>query len=363
MGNFGFLRSAGVFFIFLLVLAGGAAAADEGSGDRATDLTILPFVYYTPETRTAFVLTGIYTWRDPAKPSRPSSILGFVTYTSQNQRIISFFPEVFTGPGAKIVLRVSAMDFPDKFFGIGEDTLENDGEDYSRTGYRLDVSLQFEVLPNLFAGLRYDWEDLSIEDVEPGGLLDSGLIHGTGGGVTAGAGFLITYDSRDDIFMPSKGVYAELTAMSYGQAAGGDFEFDNVIADLRQFITPGQWTLAFNQYLHLSSGEPPFDRLAQLGGPRIMRGYFQGRFRDKNMAAVQVESRFPLSSRFGWVLFGSAGNVAESPRNLGESDLLTALGTGLRYRLSKAEAINFRVDLAWGEDGSRGAYFTIREAF
>ena len=94
-----------------------------------------------------------------------------------------------------------------------------------------------------------------------------------------------------------------------------------------------------------------------------MRGYFQGRFRDKNMAAVQAEFRLPLSARFGMVLFGSAGNVGESPRDLGENDLLTAVGGGLRYRLSKVEAINFRVDLAWGEDGSSGVYFTIREAF
>ena len=27
------------------------------------------------------------------------------------------------------------------------------------------------------------------------------------------------------------------------------------------------------------------------------------------------------------------------------------------------EAINLRVDLAWGEDGSSGVYFTIKEAF
>jgi len=363
MGHAGWKRSVGILFFFLLVILGRPAAADDGPGNRKDDLTILPFVYYTPETGTAFVLTGIYTWREPTERSRPSSILGFVTFTTENQKMISFFPEIFTASGTKIVLKASAMDFPDKFFGIGSDTDEEDEEDYSRGGYHLDVSLQFEILPNLFAGPRFDWEDLSVEDVEPEGLLDSGLIAGSNGGLTSGAGLLITYDSRDDIFMPSKGLYAEVTAMSYGQAAGGDFEYDNVIIDLRQFITPGPWTLALNQYLHLSSGKPPFDRLAQLGGAQLMRGYFQGRFRDENMAVVQAETRIPLSSRFGLVLFGSAGSVAASPRDLGEKDPLTALGAGLRYRLSRVEAINFRVDLAWGEEGSRGVYFTIREAF
>jgi len=363
MENVGLKRSAGIFFLFWLLVLGRPASAGDGPGKGAKDLTVLPFAYYTPETRTAFVLTGIYTWREPTERSRPSSILGFVTYTTENQKVISFFPEIFTSSGTKIVLKASAMDFPDTFFGIGQDTLEDDEEDYSRRGYHLDASLQFEIMRDLFAGLRYDWENLAVEDIEPGGLLDSGLIPGSGGGVTSGAGILITSDSRDDIFWPSKGFYAELTAMSYGGAVGGDFEYDNVIVDLRQFITPGPWTLAFNQYLHLSGGEPPFDRLAQLGGPQLMRGYFQGRFRDQNMAAVQVESRFPLSARFGLVLFGSAGNVGESPRDLGENDLLTAMGAGLRYRLSKVEAINFRADLAWGEDGSSGVYFTIREAF
>lgn len=71
----------------------------------------------------------------------------------------------------------------------------------------------------------------------------------------------------------------------------------------------------------------------------------------------------PLSKKFGLVFFGSAGDVAPDPDELKLDSFLTALGTGLRYRVGEGEAINLRVDLAWGENGNRGVYFTIKEAF
>jgi len=357
-------RSIGAFtFAVLLLFFPLSAPAQNSQTEGMSDLTILPFVYYTPETKTAFVLTGIYTWRDPVEGSRPSSLLGFATITTENQRMFSVLPEIYTSSGARITLQASAVDFPDKFYGIGSDTREEDEEDLTRRGGHVEGSYQFRVLPDLFAGPRFDWEELDLEDIEPGGLLDSGSITGSEGGVVFGAGLQVTYDTRDDVFWPSKGVYGEGTMMLYSEDAGSDFDYETAILDLRGFFTPRSWTLAFQQYLHLSGGEPPFDRLAQLGGAQLMRGYFRGRFRDKNLAAIQAESRIPLSSRFSLVVFTSAGSVASSPGDLMDGEIFTALGSGLRYRLSEAEAVNFRFDLAFGEGGNNGVYFTIREAF
>jgi outer membrane protein assembly factor BamA len=255
------------------------------------------------------------------------------------------------------------MDYPDKFYGIGPDVIEADEEAYTKVDYTLEAAVQYEVVPDLFAGLQVDWENFTLEDIEPGGFFDSGTILGSESGVVSGAGLLVTFDSRDDIFVPGKGLYAEVAAMSYGEGTGSDFTYDNITLDLRQFVTLGSVTLGFQQYLHLSDGEPPFHRLAQLGGSELMRGYFMGQYRDKNLAAVQVESRVPLSARWGLVFFGSAGSVAPTPGDLDVDSFLTAGGTGLRFRLTDQEMINLRVDLAWGEDGNSGVYFTIKEAF
>ena len=327
------------------------------------DLTVLPFAYYTPETETAFVLLGIYTKPGLSPRPRPSSYLAFLTYTTQKQFMIHFFPDVYTASGFRISGGMGFMDYPDKFYGIGPDVTEADEEVYTKVDYTLEAAVQYEVVSCLFAGLQVDWENFTLEEVEPGGFFDSGTILGSEGGVLSGAGLLITYDSRDDIFLPGKGLYAEVAAMSHGEGTGSDFTYDNITLDLRQFVTLGSVTLGFQQYLQLSSGEPPFHRLAQLGGSGLMRGYFRGQYRDRNMVAVQVESRVPLSDRWGLVFFGSAGSVAPTPGDLDVDSFLTAAGTGLRFRVAAQEAINLRVDLAWGEDGNSGVYFTIKEAF
>jgi hypothetical protein len=355
--------SFAVLLICAFLNAQPLAAQESSQQSGKGDLSILPFVYYTPETRTAFVLSGIYTKSGSTQEIRPTSLKLFLTYTSQNQRMIEFFPEVYTPAGIRISGEAIAMDFPDKFYGIGPDAIEDDEEDYTRLGVRLDAAVQYEIYKDIFAGLRLNYEDLEVEDVETGGLIDSGTVPGDGGGIVSGAGLLVHYDGRDDIFMPSKGLYLETSAMSYGRGMGGDFDYSTFVMDLRQFVSPGSWTLAFQEYFHFSGGDPPFHRLAQLGGSGLMRGFFKGRFRDQNMAVFQVESRIPLSRKFGLVLFGSTGGVAPDPDELELDSFLTAGGAGLRYRIGEEEAIKLRIDLAWGEGGNSGAYFTINEAF
>ncbi len=42
----------------------------------------------------------------------------------------------------------------------------------------------------------------------------------------------------------------------------------------------------------------------------IMRGYYSGRYRDRNYAAAQIEYRKVFNRMFGLVLFAGAGEVA-----------------------------------------------------
>lgn len=354
---------SGLICSCLLLISHSSQAASEEAGAKKGDLILLPFAYYTPETSTAIVLTGIYTRRPDEQNAKPSSLMAFVTYTAENQRAISIIPELYTRSKLKITGRIGTMDFPDKFYGIGLEVTDDDEEDYVQVASNLSMAVQLEVFSGLLAGVKYDYEDLKVEDVESGGLLDTGSVTGSKGGDVSGLGFLLTYDSRDDLFFPSRGYYTEAAAMSYGEGIGSDFKYDTYILDCRQFISPGSIIIGFQEYLHFSSGNPPFHRLAQLGGTDLMRGYFMGKFRDRNMAAAQVETRISLSQKFGLVLFGSAGSVASKPGDLGEGSLLTAFGTGLRYRVGKQEPINLRLDLALGEDGESGIYFTVREAF
>ena len=99
------------------------------------------------------------------------------------------------------------------------------------------------------------------------------------------------------------------------------------------------------------TGDPPFYRLPNIGGISVLRGLYDGRFRDKTMAAVQAEYRFPIWKIVGGAVFAGVGEVAERPADLSLADLKLAGGLGLRVTLDPKERINLRIDLGFSHYG------------
>jgi len=80
------------------------------------------------------------------------------------------------------------------------------------------------------------------------------------------------------------------------------------------------------------------------------------------MVAAQAEARLVLPKRFGASVFFGAGEVAPSLGKLNAKDVLSGGGLGVRYRVTKQDPINLRVEYAWGRD--RGSlYVGVGEAF
>jgi len=105
----------------------------------------------------------------------------------------------------------------------------------------------------------------------------------------------------------------------------------------------------------------------------IMRGYYIGRFRDRQYLATQAEFRwlpFKFSKRFGATVFGGLASLAENPTDLflkqenttSNTDWKWAVGTGLRFLLFPKKDIFSRVDLGFNPEGY-GLYIYIGEAF
>jgi outer membrane translocation and assembly module TamA len=111
-------------------------------------------------------------------------------------------------------------------------------------------------------------------------------------------------------------------------------------------------------------GDPPFDILPQLGGDALLRGYYQGRFRDRDLLAFQAEYRAPVWWKLGAVAFASAGQVAPDLGGLRVDAFHPAAGFGFRFLIQEAEGVRIRADFAWGFDvESSGFYINIGEAF
>ena len=96
-----------------------------------------------------------------------------------------------------------------------------------------------------------------------------------------------------------------------------------------------------------------------------MRGYYLGRFRDKNMVASQVEYRllpFGFSKRIGGSIFFTAGQVFSEENKFKWNNFLPTGGAGLRFLVFPEKDIYTRLDISFTKEGS-GVYLLIGEAF
>jgi len=119
---------------------------------------------------------------------------------------------------------------------------------------------------------------------------------------TLGLGLGWIWDSRDNIFYPTKGHLYRIEFAAFAKELGSSYDFNRIEVDLRRYflINPEKrQLLAAQLYTELVRGTPPFYRLPALGGSRLMRGHKSGSLRDRNYMAGQMEFRSSRLSRGG----------------------------------------------------------------
>jgi outer membrane protein assembly factor BamA len=334
---------------------------------RKLSISAYPYVYYTPETEVAFGAGGImtfYTGKDLVL--RPSKIALSGYYATTGQYKFTLAPQLYFTKNK--YFSSAALDFGnyvDKFYGIGKDTPEIDNTRYISQAFGADLDFEipapFEV--SLRAGLIYDFSTTTIVDKKDNPYLLSGETPGSEGGLISGLGLTWVWDSRDHTFFPNKGGLHRVKAVFYFDEIGSDFDFNKYEADLRQyFAVAPDHVIALQAYGSFARAFPPFYEMPALGGQNRMRGYYQGRYRDKNYLTGQVEYRTYLWWRLGVVGFFGIGEVSERIRDWKIGEFKRSYGFGLRVKFNQTEKVNLRVDFGFGKNTS-GVYFGLEEAF
>jgi outer membrane protein assembly factor BamA len=364
--------------VFVCVLAPGRAsvqAVQSGVAEKdpknskdafKARLIAIPFIYYSPETKLAFGGGGVLNFRAGRNKelTRASTIWAFGTLNLAKQFQVVVKPEIYFERNRFFLsgnLRYERT--PQNFFGIGNDMPSTAEESYTPRIVNFQVGVKKKFLGHLFAGVQYDFEQMTMEKVEPGGMLEDGEIPGSRGGLFSGFGVSLDWDTRDAVLYPRKGVFFQITADTYGAMTGSDFAFTSLKLDCREYflVAPDQ-VLALQAYVRSTAGEVPFHKLAFLGGESLMRGYYKGRFRDKDILAVQAEYRVMVTKRIGVVGFAGLADVFPAFAEFKLKTIKYSLGTGFRYMVNKREGTTLRLDMAWGKR-SFGLYFTAQEAF
>ncbi|WP_448519466.1 BamA/TamA family outer membrane protein [Rhodoflexus sp.] len=287
-------------------------------------------------------------------------------YSARNQLALEVFWQVYT-KDEKWFLRNRGgyIDFNEYYWGVGNNTVPED--DYTNFFYQR-VYNTGKVLrktkDKIFAGLNYNFSDTwdifftgGFGDNKPfGSKLNATRVSGVGPN--------IIFDFRDNPFSPVRGWYLELGTHHYRSFLGSRSTYDEYLIDARKYFKVFKKDFFGVQFLgNFTQGDMPFRELNRLGGPNMMRGFFQGRFRDKQHVAAQIEYRKPLNRFLQVAAFTSAGQVFEELDGWKWQQMRYAGGLGLRVLINKEKNIYSRFDFAVTDIGTNGFYFRIADAF
>lgn len=331
-----------------------------------------PTLAFAPETTWEIGLSALYVYyakRDTA--NRLSEISGFTFFTLENQYGLWFDHASYSDQDRWFFLgRMRVQSFPLYYHGIGTNT----PKDYTARVDANQLLIKERVLrklkKNLFLGLEVDYQRLSAVDfVLPEANANTFKFPlGTRGSNNLGLGMGLVRDDRHNVLNVRDGFFSELAFLHSNPAWGSTYKFTSVYSDTRVYRPIGKRNVIAAQVLgQMSFGNVPFNQLPQLGGESIMRGYYYGRYRDKNHVAAQVEYRFlpiPFSftKRIGAAAFASTGTVFNHVNDLSIPNMKFSGGAGLRFLLFPKKDIWTRVDYAFTKEGG-GLYIFVGEAF
>ncbi len=320
----------------------------------------VPIVFFTPDTRWGIGAAGIITF--PTRPRR-SNLTFNLNYT-QNKQILIFFPFQWLSHnnGYRFYGEVGWYRYQYRYFGTGNENPNDYVETYTAKFPRFRLTAAKRVLGGSLLGLRAYLDNYQIVSVSSGGELENGAVTGSHGGLSSSLGPVWISDSRDNTFYPKNGWLTEIALTGESKLTGSDFKFAKCSFDVAGYFPFGKCILAVNGMAIFTAGDVPFFQLSPIGGPRRLRGYPDGKFRDKHMMLGQAEFRFPIAWRFKGVLFAGAGSVFGTP---GESAKLRPNGgAGLRIEFDRRQKLHLRIDYGIGEgEGNSGVYITLGEAF
>lgn len=250
--------------------------------------------------------------------------------------------------------------FPADFWGIGYEMGDNDANksDMKRWQAQAEVSFLFRVADNFYIGPMASYDYVIGKHIERPELLQ-GMDQHTW---NVGAGVSLVYDNRDNLTNPHRGICLNINQMFRPGFMGNDYAFSTTAFRFDAYQQLGKGTvLAEDIGANLNFGNPSWGMMAELGGTHSMRGYYEGRYRDKHSLEATVELRQHVWKRNGIVVWVGAGTIFPKFSALRSKQILLNAGVGYRWEFKKN--VNVRLDYGFGKSGQSGFLFNINEAF
>lgn len=337
--------------------------ANKTDYSKKFDFSIIGGPHYSTDTKLGLglVAAGLYKTdrNDTILPPSNMSLFGDVStvgFYMLGVRGLHIFPH----DRYRLDYTLYFYSFPCKYWGIGYANGNNDANEteMNRWQAQAKASFMFRVAPSTYIGPMLTFDFIEGKDIKNPELLEGmdRITRNTGVGLT------FVYDSRDVTTNPKRGFYVNLSQCFRPKFMGNDYAFSTT--DLRFNTYRRVWKggiIATDLRSQLNFGNPSWGMMALLGNSYSMRGYYEGRYRDKHKIEAQVELRQHVWKRNSVVAWVGAGTVFNKFSSMRMGHVLPNFGIGYRWEFKKD--VNVRLDYGFGKSGQSGFIFNINEAF
>lgn len=335
---------------------------NKSKDDKRFDFSLIGGPHYSSDTKLGLgiVAAGIYrsSMRDTITSTSNVSLYGDIC-TSGFYMLGIRGNHLFPSDRSRIDYDFYFYSFPTKFWGVGyESAIDNHNEiEYDDFRFQLKVDAGFRIAEGLYLGPSLTFDKIKakkVKDIEKWGQTPRKTID-------FGIGGKIIWDTRDNLTAPKTGCLAGVGFNYYPLWLGNESGFSLLDLQFNNYCKLWKYaTLATRLHARLGYGNVPWTMLPSFGGSMTMRGYYEGRFRDKKEMDITVELRQRVWRRSGMVIWVGCGNVCDKISDFRFSHVLPNVGIGYRWEFKKNT--NVRLDFGIGKKQT-GFIFNINEAF
>jgi hypothetical protein len=345
----------------------------EKDSSKHSSFFLLPVLSSAPETGLEVGGSALYSFYTDTihNDTRVSNIFGYGTITTKGQSRLSLSTTYWAPHNAwRYMAGISYINFPFDFYGIGPNTYKAGKDHLGQKRFKLNFEADKKFGKYVYIGFMAGGFDYKFTNENPGGSFDTNpRVEDRKGGSSVLAGPAFIFDTRNNNTYTTKGIIVtSYFNLFQGIGANDTYKGGLLNIEISQYNSLSKrLMLGFDiQSQNLTGARSPFYLLPSLGSDEIMRGYYNGRYRDRNMLAGQAELRYRLSDRVGIAGFAGTGTVFN--KTFSFSDLKPNYGGGLRYFFDVEKGLTMRMDYGVGqkvagEQRQSGFYLSLGEAF
>jgi len=357
--------------------------------DKNLRFSILGGPGYTPDFGVLIGGSALFTFRtDPSNIELKRSVVpvAFAIIFTGGLNLTSRPQLFYNNDRFRIFGQFSYRNTLDNYYGVGYETNKgrprgSETTEFRNFGGQFNPIFLFKIKEtDLFIGPLIDITYDRMSEISAGIMADENYLEQGGDNdglsfLNSGLGLNVSYDTRDIPANAYSGVLFDLKYTYYAKALGSDLIFSNLSLEYRHFMTLDflgeRKSLGWMIQSKNSFGDVPISRLAFIGSPFDLRGYYMGQYRDNSGHLAMVEYRNMFNSdkenlvgkiinRLGFATWAGVGLIGPSPEDI--EGVLPNFGAGLRIEVQPR--MNFRIDIGKNPvNGNTLVYFNMTEAF